>query len=244
MEEVKQFGLVGQTLKHSFSQTYFTEKFQTESIHATYHNYELSEIGEIRELLNSDLKGFNVTIPYKTSILPYLDAIRGAAAEIGAVNTVKKEGNAWIGYNTDVFGFKQMIKPYFKSHHERAMILGTGGASKAVAYVLQQLGADIIYISRQPKGDDEFSYEDVNENMIRFNGIIVNTTPVGTWPNIQASPALPYQFLTNNHLVIDLIYNPEETVFLKRAREQGAVILNGKTMLHQQAEEAWRIWNQ
>jgi shikimate dehydrogenase len=244
MMTTRKFGLIGQKLGHSFSKDYFTAKFQTHAIPATYSNFELDVIEDVQRVLQSDIIGFNVTIPYKTSIIPYLDGIVGAAAEIGAVNTVKRVGSKWIGYNTDVFGFRQMIKPYFKSHHERAMILGTGGASKAVAHVLEHLGVDLINISRSPHGENQYGYNDINENMIRFNGIIVNTTPIGTWPDIASFPAIPYDFLTNNHLVIDLIYNPEETVFLNKARAAGAVILNGKTMLHQQAEEAWRIWNQ
>jgi shikimate dehydrogenase len=241
--EIQQYGLIGRKLEHSFSKAFFAKKFENEHISADYSNYEIPSIEGIRDILNSDIQGFNVTIPYKKSIIPYLDEVKGVAAEINAVNTVKNEDGKWVGYNTDVFGFRQMIKPFFKSHHERAMILGTGGAAEAVAFVLEQLGANVIYISRDKTGVDYFNYEDINENMIRFNGIIVNTTPLGTYPKTEEFPSIPYPFLTDNHLVIDLIYNPAETVFLKRSRLQGAVILNGKTMLHQQAEEAWRIWN-
>lgn len=239
----RQYGLIGYKLGHSFSRAYFTQKFEKEKIPATYENYELEQIDDVRDLLETDIKGFNVTIPYKKQILPFLDRVDGVAAEIGAVNTIKRQDDNWIGYNTDVYGFRQMIKPFFKSHHERAMILGTGGAAEAVNYVLEHLGVNVISISRSPKGSNQFHYNEVNENMIRFNGIIVNTTPVGTFPNVDECPDIPYHFINDQHLVIDLIYNPEETLFLKKSKDAGAVTLNGKTMLQQQAEEAWRIWN-
>ncbi|MGB1102152.1 MAG: shikimate dehydrogenase family protein [Crocinitomicaceae bacterium] len=239
----RQYGLIGYKLGHSFSRAYFTQKFEKEKIPATYENYELEQIDDVRDLLETDIKGFNVTIPYKKQILPFLDRVDGVAAEIGAVNTIKRQDDNWIGYNTDVYGFRQMIKPFSKSHHERAMILGTGGAAEAVNYVLGHLGVNVISISRSPKGSNQFHYNEVNKNMIRFNGIIVNTTPVGTFPNVDECPDIPYHFINDQHLVIDLIYNPEETLFLKKSKDAGAVTLNGKTMLQQQAEEAWRIWN-
>ncbi|MEZ4924059.1 MAG: shikimate dehydrogenase [Crocinitomicaceae bacterium] len=245
MENQRKYGLIGKKLSHSFSQKYFTEKFNNQSVNSIYFNYELNNISEVRNLLRDpEIEGLNVTIPYKVSIIPFLDELDGLAEEIGAVNTIKiKDGKA-KGYNTDVYGFSQMIKPFFESQHERAMILGTGGASKAVAYALEKLGVDVIYISREPQGEFEFGYDEINENMVKFHGIIVNTTPIGTFPNIDECPNFPFEFLTPKHLVVDLIYNPSETLFLKRSKENGAVVINGKTMLEQQAEEAWRIWNE
>jgi shikimate dehydrogenase len=240
---MEQYGLIGKQLTHSFSKKYFTQKFENEKIDARYDNYELSDIKAVINLFEQGIKGFNVTIPFKESIIPYLDELHEEVLEIGAVNTVFLKDGRKIGYNTDAFGFKQMIKPFFKSHHERAMILGTGGAAKAVAYVLENLGAKVIYISRTPSGENEFGYDEINENMVKFNGVIVNTTPIGTFPAIDEVVNFPYHFLTERNLVIDLIYNPEETVFLKNAKHQGAWILNGKTMLKQQAEKAWAIWN-
>lgn len=240
---IKQYGLIGKSLSHSFSQAYFTEKFNTLNINAVYNNIEVDTSEDLSLVFNTDLAGANVTIPYKTSIIPYLDALDETASAVGAVNTIKFENTKKIGYNTDTYGFKQLIKPFFKSHHERALILGTGGASKAVAFVLENLGVNVIYVSRNPKGENQFPYEAINENMIAFNGVIVNTTPVGMYPNIEECIALPYHALTDKHLVIDLIYNPKETLFLTKAKQQKATILNGLTMLHQQAEKAWEIWN-
>lgn len=240
---MRKFGLIGKSLEHSFSKSYFTEKFSRLSIDASYENLEIAEVDKIKDLFKQGFEGFNVTLPYKVAVMPFLDEISQEAKVIGAVNTICKENQKWVGYNTDVFGFRQAIKPFFKSHHERALILGTGGASKAVAYVLEQLGVNVIYASRQPKNSNTFSYADVNEYMIRFNGIIVNTTPVGTFPNTSEAPNIPYEFLNDQHLLIDLIYNPEETLFLKKGKEQGAWTMNGMTMLHQQAEASWKIWN-
>ncbi|MDA7803324.1 shikimate dehydrogenase [Crocinitomix sp.] len=237
------YGLIGRSLDHSFSKKFFTDKFNRLEINAVYENCEIPNIELVEELFAKDYQGFNVTIPYKESIIPFLDELSPEAELVGAVNTIRIEGARKIGYNTDAFGFKQMIKPFFKSHHERAMILGTGGAAKAVQFVLEQLGVNVIHISRRKTGNHIFSYEDINDNMIKFNGIIVNCTPVGTFPAINDSPIIPYEFLSDRHLAIDLIYNPEETLFLKKAKAQGAWTLNGLTMLQQQAEEAWKIWN-
>lgn len=237
------YGLIGEKLEHSFSKGYFLDKFNSLELNATYENVEIDQIEKVAEVLKSGFDGFNVTIPYKSAIIPFLDRLDESAAEIGAVNTVNIENGEAVGYNTDVYGFKQMIKPFFKSHHERALIFGTGGASKAVAHVLENLGAYVIYVSRNPKGEDQFSYDDLNENMIKFNGIVVNTTPVGMFPHAEETLPIPYEAFSEKHLAIDLIYNPTETVFLKKAKEKGAWTLNGLTMLHQQAEKAWEIWN-
>lgn len=239
----KKYALIGKSLSHSFSQKYFTDKFLREEISAAYHNVEITEKSELKSLLAMDFDGFNVTMPYKEVIMDYLDELSPAAREVGAVNTIQVKEGKLIGHNTDVFGFQQMIKPFFESQHERALIIGTGGASKAVAYVLENLGVSVVYLSRQPKRANEFGYDDLNENMITFNGIIVNTTPVGMFPAVDSFIELPFEALTTRHLVVDLIYNPEETVFLRKAKEQGAKTINGLTMLHQQAEQAWKIWN-
>lgn len=242
-ESPRKYGLIGKSLDHSFSKKYFTDKFERLAINALYENCEIPRIEDVKALFEMNFQGFNVTIPYKEAIIPFLDGISPEAELVGAVNTIRIEGNKRIGYNTDVFGFKQMIKPFFKSHHERAMILGTGGASKSVRFVLEQLGVNVIHISRTETNHQTFLNEDINDNMIKFHGIIVNTTPIGTFPDINHCPNIPYEFLSERHLAIDLIYNPEETLFLKKAKEQGAWTLNGRTMLHQQAEEAWKIWN-
>lgn len=242
-EKLQKYGLIGRSLQHSFSAAYFADKFEHLGVNAVYSNYELAEIAEIVPLLEAkELSGFNVTIPYKEEIIPYLDQLDDSAKACGAVNTVALENGKWIGYNTDVFGFKQSIKPFFKSHHERSIILGTGGASKAVAYVLDELGSDVIFISRNPQAENHFSYEDINERMLQSCFVIVNCTPVGMYPHEDEKVNIPYEFLNNKHLCIDLIYRPKETLFLRHAKANEAVVMNGETMLHQQAEKAWEIW--
>lgn len=239
----KKYALIGKSLTHSFSQKYFTVKFLREEIPAVYHNLEIAEKSDLKSLLAMDFDGFNVTTPYKEVIMDYLDELSPAAQEVGAVNTIQVKEGKLIGHNTDVFGFQQMIKPFFESQHERALIVGTGGASKAVAHVLENLGVSVVYLSRKPKRANEFGYDDLNENMIKFNGIIVNSTPVGMFPAVDTCIELPFEALTDKHLVVDLIYNPEETLFLRKSKARGAKTINGLTMLHQQAEQAWKIWN-
>ncbi|MEX1001323.1 MAG: shikimate dehydrogenase [Crocinitomicaceae bacterium] len=244
MSDQKIYGLIGKSLEHSFSKKYFLKKFDNMGFNCDYLNFELNDINEVKKVFDlPGISGVNVTIPYKEKIIPYLDELSDEAIAVGAVNTIQIKNGVKKGYNTDVYGFKQLIKPFFQSHHERSMILGTGGAAKAVAYVLESLGSEVIYISRKPKGENAFSYEEINENMIRFNGIIVNTTPLGTFPDVARFPPIPYHFIQSNQLVIDLVYNPPLTEFLKRAAAQGATVLNGKTMLEQQAEKSWEIWN-
>ena len=239
------FGLIGKKLEHSFSKGYFTKKFNELDLDAVYQNYELTNINEIVDIFKIEgLVGLNVTIPYKESIIPFLDELDEVAQAIGAVNTVVIKNGKTKGYNTDAFGFKQMIKPFFKSRHERAIILGTGGASKAIAYVLEGLGCVPIYISRYPNAEDQFAYEEINKNMIEACPLIVNTTPKGMFPNENEEIDFPTEFLTEKNLVIDLIYNPKETIFLKKAKAKEAWTLNGLTMLHQQAEKSWLIWNE
>jgi shikimate dehydrogenase len=236
------FGLLGKSLGHSFSQEYFTKKFEVEGIDAVYQNLELAQIDELKTVLRTEnLKGLNVTIPYKSDVIPFLDGLSDEAAKIGAVNTIINENGKWIGANTDAFGFQQMIKPFLLNIHERALILGNGGASKAVAYVLKSIGLDVIFAARNPQVG-QFHLSEVNDMMVKHCGIIVNTTPVGTWPNVDDYISIPFHALTDAHLVVDLIYNPEQTEFLKRASEQGATTLNGLTMLYQQAEKSWQLW--
>lgn len=240
---MSQYGLIGKTLTHSFSKSYFEEKFKQLGISDSYVNFECDSIEDVKELLKNDnSSGYNVTIPYKEAVIQLLDEISPEAKAIGAVNTIKRENGKLIGYNTDVFGFHQMIKPYFKSRHERALILGTGGASKAVKFVLNKLGCTEIYISRNPEGENEFGYDDINNYMLSSHLLVVNTTPVGTFPNTEETVNIPYEHITDKHLAIDLIYNPEETKFLFRSKAQGAVTLNGIVMLREQAEKSWEIW--
>lgn len=242
---MRKFGLVGKTLDHSFSKQFFTSKFQQEGIDACYENIELQSISEIKEVFNSQAySGLNVTIPYKTAIIPFLDDLSEEARSIGAVNVVVfKDGKA-IGHNTDAFGFHQSIKPFLTNLHERALIIGTGGASKAVAHVFQSIGLDVIYISRTPDTENQFPYSAINEHMLRACKVIVNCTPIGTFPAVDVCFPFPFEFLTKDHFCIDLIYNPEETLFLKQSKAQGATILNGFSMLKEQALKAWSIWNQ
>lgn len=237
------FGLIGKTLGHSFSKSYFEDKFQQEGLENTFENFELAEIAEIQTVFSiSDLKGLSVTIPYKQAIIPYLDELSEEAAEIGAVNCISFQNGKKTGHNTDAFGFHQMIKPFLTNEHERAIILGTGGASKAVAYVLKKIGLNVIWVSRNPQ-NGQFSYDEINEHMLRACKVVVNCTPLGTFPDVDACVPFPFEYLTESHLCIDLIYNPEETKFLRESKLHGATTLNGLSMLKEQANKAWEIWN-
>lgn len=240
----KRFGLVGKTLKHSFSKSFFTDFFDQNGIDASYDNFELHSKEEIRGLLKEPVSGLNVTIPYKEDVIPFLDKISPEAAKIGAVNCIQFKNGKTIGHNTDAFGFHQSIKPFLTNKHERAIILGTGGASKAVAYVLKQIGIDYLFISRTPKGNNRFSYSDINEYMLSACKLIVNCTPVGMFPNSEDCIDLPFEVLTPDHLVVDLIYNPQKTLLLQKSEQAGARILNGETMLKQQALTSWKIWTE
>ena len=240
------FGLIGRQISYSFSRKYFSEKFKTERLPHAYQNFDLESISEIEHTIKSteNLKGFNVTIPYKESIIPYLDRLDKTAEAIGAVNTVKILKNGTLkGYNTDYYGFKKSLTPYLKPYHKRALILGTGGASKAIAFALGQLNISYDFISRPQNSKALLSYEDLNEALIQKYSIIINCTPLGTFPNIEVCPNIPYHALTERHLLYDLIYNPEETQFLKNGKAQGACTINGLKMLQLQAEKAWKIWN-
>ncbi|MBP6460004.1 MAG: shikimate dehydrogenase [Crocinitomicaceae bacterium] len=237
------YALLGKTLSHSFSKTFFTEFFSKHAIDASYENREIKEIAEVKDVFNADYNGFNVTIPYKQAMISYLDGVSDEVKKIGAVNTVKLEDGKWIGYNTDAFGFQQSIKPFLTNLHEKAIIIGTGGASKAVAYVLKNIGISCIYISREPSGSDQFPYEALNEHMLKACKLVVNCTPVGTFPNVEDCVPFPFEYLSSDHLVVDLIYNPQETKFLHLAKNAGATVLNGESMLKEQALKAWEIWN-
>lgn len=239
------FGLLGKKLDYSFSKTFFTDLFDKTKIDASYENIEVADLSEWFEAKYfTEFAGFNVTIPYKSEIIPFLDELSDEAKVIGAVNTVKNVNGKLIGYNTDAFGFGQSIKPFLNNNHERAMILGTGGASKAIAYVLKNIGLDVIFISRNPKSSNEFGYDSINENMVNACKMIVNCTPIGTFPDVDSKPNFPTVLISDKHLVVDLIYNPEKSLLLQESEKQGAIILNGFSMLQEQAKKAWGIWNQ
>lgn len=243
---MREFGLVGYPLSHSFSPTYFKEKFEKEQItDATYKAFSTADLHAFLAdvVQNENFVGFNVTIPYKQGIMPLLHSVSDEASYVGAVNTVKRLKNGdLVGYNTDVYGFRESIRPYLKQEHTRALVLGTGGAAQAVHYVLKELGLSSISVSRR-KGSGHITYEQLTEEFIQNYPVIVNTTPLGMYPNTNECPAIPYQAITNQHFCYDLIYNPEETLFLKKARKQGATTLNGLKMLYLQAEQSWKIWN-
>ena len=241
---MKQYGLIGKTLDHSFSKSYFENKFITEHIqNATYSNFPLESIEEFKSLIKKkNFSGLNITIPYKTSIIPFLDKLSEEAKSIGAVNTIHFKNDKLIGYNTDYIGFLNAIKPFLKNTMEQALILGTGGASKAVVFALKKIGIKSLCVSRLPN-EEQLNYDQLNDLVLKHHLLIVNTTPLGTSPNTNECPNIPYQYITEKHLLVDLVYNPEETLFLKKGRKNLANILNGKSMLIHQAEEAWKIWN-
>ena len=244
----KVFGLLGKDISYSFSRGYFADKFKKLGL-STYHykNFDLQDIKELPAVIKNEefVSGINVTIPYKEEVIKYLDKLDKTAEEIGAVNTIKftKRGNL-KGYNTDVVGFEKSIKPFLKKHHTKALILGTGGASKAIAYALKKNDIKFKFVSRNPSGKKEVSYSDLSEEIIKDFTVIINCTPLGTSPNTHLCPNIPYQYLTEKHLLFDLIYNPEISSFLAKGKEKGAAIKNGYEMLELQAEESWRIWNE
>ncbi|WP_047546025.1 shikimate dehydrogenase family protein [Psychroserpens sp. Hel_I_66] len=239
-------GLIGKDISYSFSKQFFTEKFKNEKLAFNYENFDLEHISEFPKLLtnNHSIVGFNVTIPYKEQIIPYLHRLNKKAEKIGAVNTITidKEG-VLTGFNTDCYGFKKSIKPYLKPHHKKALILGTGGASKAIAYTLKKLKIEFDYVSRTKKTGVTFTYDTLSSEILSKYAIVINCTPIGTHPNIAESPDIPYDGITDQHLLYDLIYNPSETTFLKLGKSKGAQTCNGYKMLEFQAEKAWKIWN-
>ncbi len=246
--KAKIYGLVGRNISYSFSAGYFNKKFgEKEKLkNCIYSNFDIKEINELPEIIENTpkLKGLNVTIPYKEEVIPLLDSISPNAKIIGAVNTIKisKDGKL-KGYNTDHHGFKKALQPLLKPHHDKALILGTGGASKAVAYALRKMKIGYDFVSRT--GNDViFSYEDLNEEVFDEYTIIINTTPLGTFPGIESCPPLDYTLFTDRHIAFDLVYNPVVTKFLRMAKENGATTENGYSMLVYQAEKAWKIWNE
>lgn len=260
------FGLIGFPLSHSFSVKYFADKFHREGItDAAYKAFPITDINLLPDLIkcHPNLHGFNVTIPYKETIIPLLDELDETASVVGAVNTVVCETSALsldrqefgltnttssklVGYNTDVYGFRQSIKPFLASQHEKALILGTGGASKAVEFVLKEIGVECVFVSRERKvipGKTVLAYEELNEYVLAMCKLIVNCSPAGTFPDVNAAPEIPYEHISPDHFLYDLVYNPEETEFLRRGKAKGAMVMNGLDMLKLQAEEAWRIWS-
>ncbi len=243
-----QFGLIGYPLGHSFSASFFTEKFEEEGIDAIYRNFPLETIRMFKDLVKheKELVGLNVTVPYKQEVINYLDSLSPTAQSIQAVNTIsfrRSKGKLeLVGDNTDVIGFRRSLEQHLKTHHTSALVLGTGGSSKAVLYVLDQLGINHTRVSRTG-GDDRISYEELNVEMLSKNTLVINTTPLGMVPRVETYPPMPYEALTARHLLFDLVYNPEKSKFLSTGEGYGADIVNGHDMLIYQAEASWEIWN-
>ena len=246
---MRTFGLIGYPLSHSFSKKFFTEKFKNEEIpDCQYELFPLEQVEALRNLLatTAGLQGLNVTIPYKLEVMPFLNEVEDAAAKIGAVNCIsikQKEGVQWLtGYNTDAYGFKESLVPLLKPYHSKALILGNGGASKAVKYVLNEINIPFKVVVRT-QVDGCMLYSEITKELLESHTLIINTTPLGMYPNVDQCPELPYQHLSAQHLAYDLVYNPEETTFLKKAQQMGAAVKNGMEMLYLQAERSWQIWN-
>ncbi|MFT7588342.1 MAG: shikimate dehydrogenase [Limisphaerales bacterium] len=243
---IKLYGLIGYPLSHSFSPAYFADKFLKEGIlNSSYKLFPLESIEAFTDLIidHPELKGLNVTIPYKQAVIPYLLELDEAAKAIGAVNTICFTGNGLIGHNTDWLGFRDSIQPLLKPHHKKALVLGTGGSSKAVHYALEQMGIQSASVSRTAAEHVDFTYQDIDPAVLEEYHIIVNTTPLGMTPDRLSRPDIPYHILSEKHLLFDLVYNPEKTVFLIKGEKAGALYKNGLEMLHFQAEQAWAIWN-
>ena len=239
------YGLIGYPLGHSFSRKFFTEKFEKEGTDAQYLNFEIPSIEEFPNIIknSSTLRGLNVTIPYKQQVMQHLDEISKEAKAIGAVNVVKVSKEGLIGYNSDIIGFVNSIRPLLKPHHKKALILGTGGASKAIHYGLEEkLGMETLFVSRTAR-QGMITYEEVTTEVLKEYEIIVNCSPAGMFPHVDECPALPYEDMNERHLLYDLVYNPLETLFMKKGATMGACVKNGLEMLHLQALESWRIWN-
>lgn len=242
MIKQRKYGLIGYPLSHSFSPGYFLNKFEVEGIRDTeYRAYPISKIEDIRQLIKEGLSGFNITIPYKQQIIPFLDEISEAAKKINAVNTVKILDGKLHGYNTDVYGFEVSLRGLLgEKLPNSALILGSGGASQAVQYVLERLGIHSQVVSRKKA---LLTYAELDDIIIHSHPLIVNTSPLGMYPNIEQAPDIPYLSLGSKHILYDLIYNPEKTLFLKKGEEQGSIVVNGQRMLHLQADKSWEIWN-
>ena len=242
---MKRYGLIGYPLTHSLSQQYFTDKFSQEGIDdCIYERFSIPSIDDLHTILDihKDLCGFNITIPYKKEVLAFLTERSKAVEEVGACNCVKIEGQNLIGYNTDVIGFENSLIPFLKPTHNQALVLGTGGAALAIVYVLQKLGIAYKYVSRTA-AEGQFSYNELDASVMELHTLVINTTPLGMFPNIEACPDIPYQLLTPDHHLFDLTYNPAESTFLAKGKQMGATIQNGQQMFVEQAEQSWRIWN-
>lgn len=242
---MSKLGLIGKHISYSFSKAYFTKKFKNENLAFEYENFDIKDVSEFPNILkaNKNLVGLNVTIPYKEQVIPFLDSISSTAKKIGAVNTIKISKTGKLkGYNTDWYGFKKSIKPHLKPQHTKALILGTGGASKAIAYALKKLKIKFDFVSRTANENARFSYSELTDAIINSYPIIINSTPIGTHPNINNCPNIPYARITSKHLLYDLVYNPSETKFLAYGKAKGATTCNGSDMLKYQAEKAWKIW--
>lgn len=244
------FGLIGKSLSHSFSKSYLESKFIKEDKEGfQYSNFDLENLDNLLQIIiDNKLSGLNVTKPYKESVIPFLNELDVTAKEIGAVNCIKitwKNNTPYlVGYNTDYYGFAQSIKPFLEPIHQRALILGTGGASKAIAYALKNVDVDFYYVtSGEKKSANYFHYSELNEYVLNAFKLIINCTPLGMYPTIDACPDIPFEFITSEHLLYDLIYNPEETLFLQKGKANGAVTINGLNMLILQADKAWEIWH-
>lgn len=239
------YGIIGYPLGHSFSKGFFTEKFACESIDAQYLNFEIPDVAMLPDVLrnNPELRGLNVTLPHKQAVIPLLDELSEEAKEIGAVNVIRVRNGKLKGFNSDIIGFTNSIKPLLMPHHKKALILGTGGASKAIRVGLNRLGIEWTYVSRSPR-EGMITYEDITAETLQEYTVIVNCSPVGMFPNVAQAPEIPYDCLSDKHLLFDLVYNPEETLFMKKGREQGATVKNGLEMLHLQAIASWDFWNE
>lgn len=246
---MKKYGLIGYPLGHSFSRNFFNEKFSSENIDAEYVNFEIPNITEISSVIkaNPTLHGLNVTIPYKEQIMDYLDEIDGDAQKIGAVNVVKieriKGKTKLTGYNSDIIGFTRSIESLIEPHHKKALILGTGGSSKAIKHGLEKLGLETKFVSRSKKNEDTLTYNELTPEIMSEYKVIVNCTPVGMYPKADECPDIPYDFITPEHLLYDLLYNPNTTLFMKKGSDKGAIVKNGLEMLLLQAFASWDIWN-
>lgn len=239
------YGIIGYPLGHSFSKGFFTEKFARESIDAQYLNFEIPDVAMLPDVLrnNPELRGLNVTLPHKQAVIPLLDEMSEEAKEIGAVNVIRIRDGRLKGFNSDIIGFTNSIKPLLMPHHKKALILGTGGASKAIRVGLNRLGIEWTYVSRSPR-EGMITYEDITAETLQEYTVIVNCSPVGMFPNVAQAPDIPYDCLSDKHLLFDCVYNPEDTLFMQKGREQGAIVKNGLEMLHLQAIASWNFWNE
>lgn len=239
------YGLIGFPLGHSFSRGFFTEKFAREGIDAEYVNFEIPDASMLLDVIcdNPKLRGLNVTLPHKQAVIPLLDELSDEAREIGAVNVIRIRDGKLKGFNSDIIGFTDSIRPLLQPHHKKALVLGTGGASKAICVGLNRLGIEWTYVSRSPR-EGMLTYEDITAETLQQYTVIVNCSPVGMFPKVDAAPAIPYELLTPQHLLFDCVYNPEDTLFMQKGRAQGATVKNGLEMLHLQAEASWKFWNE